>query len=357
MKQLLIFSTQVKSGKGGISTALVGYIEEFERNKINYSVITTHSENSRAIDFLSSLKYCFKISRGDVCWFHAGPWFSILRKLLLALICKLKGGEVVFHFHSPKTVDYLNSPVSLLLIKLIVIISDRIVLLTPWWLDVFVKYFGDQIDKFLISNNPIDAQLESFASKTLENKIPDNSNRNEKNDRIPPNSVVKILAMARLEKGKGVDKVIESLQFLPENFELIVAGTGSQESYLKSLVEKLDLSSRVVFRGWVDYSVKSDLFNCVDIFCLPSKLDSFGMVYLEAMAFNLPIVALDYQAIPDVVSESCGILIEPNYHSPQLAEAIQKASQMKVYSSKYLLDHFTSRKIAKNFLKGIKYYD
>ena len=58
------------------------------------------------------------------------------------------------------------------------------------------------------------------------------------------------------------------------------------------------------------------------VFCVPTTLEPFGIVFLEAMAHKLPVVATNIGAIPDfVVEDRNGYLVEPN-NSEQLSEKI-----------------------------------
>lgn len=339
-KRIKIFSTALKSGKGGISTALVGYVSSLSKMAL-LEFVVTHEEGKKITAFLTSFKSAWKTEPGEICWFHMGPWFSMIRKLILIFICKIKKGVVVSHFHSPRVFDYLNKRPFKLLLSLIINLSDKVVVLTPWWKKMLSEAFPEHQHKFIISANPIDKQLSVLAQEKI---------RHERTDKI------NVLSMSRLEIGKGVDKTILAFKLLPDNFHLAIAGTGNQENALKDLVEKSGLSDRVSFLGWVNYESKIELLKKASVFCLPSKLDSFGMVYLEAMAANLPIVALNYQAIPDVVPLFAGVLADKD-DAEVLADAIINASKM-VFSSDELPSEYISRVfdedyISKEFLKNV----
>jgi glycosyltransferase involved in cell wall biosynthesis len=66
------------------------------------------------------------------------------------------------------------------------------------------------------------------------------------------------------------------------------------------------------------------LFASASIFCLPTRLEPFGIVFIEAMMYKLPIVATRVGAIPDMVKEgSTGYLVRPD-DPESLAEALEK---------------------------------
>ncbi|HIF9403358.1 TPA: glycosyltransferase family 4 protein [Photobacterium damselae] len=338
---LKIFSTTLKSGKGGISTALVGYVSALQ-DKVDLSFIDTHAEGSKLVCFLRAVKEATKVTPDDYCWFHLGPWFSMLRKLILICICRLKRAMVISHLHSPRVYDYLSSTQYKWLLKLIIKLSDKVIVLTPWWKSVLSEAFPEYKEKLVVSPNPADEQLEALAAQKITRKY------GEK---------IQVLSMARLEVGKGVDKTVLAFKHLPDNYTLTIAGVGAQEAEIKQLIADNHLEHKVSMLGWVNYEEKTQLLTSADVFCLPSKLDSFGMVYIEAMAANLPIVALNYQAIPDVVPKFAGKLID-NDDEISLSDAIKTASEMcfsdsDIKPSEFVTKKYNSEYIAKEFLKNV----
>ncbi len=340
-----IFSTELKSGKGGISTALVGYVESLRERDVPINLVTTHSGVNKVGNFFKALASAFRVKSGDVCWFHVGPWFSILRKSIFILICKLKGAKVVVHFHSAKTHHYLHSSFGRLCLKCLYFLSDHFVVLTNWWKSEFAHHGFDE--KVFVSPNPIDSQLVQLIE---ENKV-----RFLEGKKLEETAFVNILAMTRLVEGKGFREIINALHILPSNYKLSIAGSGPLEEQLKKQVQALGLSDRVTFLGWVDYGSKLELFSNTDLFCLPSRFDSFGMVYLEALSANIPVVALNFQAIPDVVPEGMGVLID-NDDPVSLACAIQEAAEIRdIKGDEYVLSKYSPEPVTKRFLKNVEY--
>jgi glycosyltransferase involved in cell wall biosynthesis len=104
--------------------------------------------------------------------------------------------------------------------------------------------------------------------------------------------------MGRIDETKGFNTAIEAIyglrqiarvQKLEQKFMLKIAGAGPREGFLRSLVQNLDLDDEVEFLGWVQN--KKDFFQSIDIFCLPSQNETFGLVLLEAMKYRKPITA------------------------------------------------------------------
>ena len=335
-----IFSTSIGNGKGGISTALIGYITYFKEYDVKFNVINTHSDRNKMVVFFKAIKKSLRVKENDICWFHCGPWLSMLRKLFFIIICKYKKAKIVVHFHSPVVSKYVDNFFLKKIIHLFVYLSDDIIVVAPWWRQLLQSHFPNHIDKVIISFNPLDEQLISFSK--------------ENNINTPKDDRVNVLSLSRLVNGKGVDQTIRAFQFLPENYFLTISGDGPQEDYLKDLVQELGLKERINFTGWVSYNQKINLYRESHLFCLPSKLDSFGMVYLEAMAANLPIVALNYQAIPDVLPDFSVKLLD-NPSNIDIANAIEELSKIKRNTnlSNYVLNKFSPSIVVSDFLENI----
>ncbi len=143
-----------------------------------------------------------------------------------------------------------------------------------------------------------------------------------------------ILFVGRLEKRKGVEtlfkaipmvlEIVPSTQFYLVGMDTNFVPTG--ESYKKYLIENLDkiFHENVKFVGYVDdMELKTYYKNC-DLFVAPSLYESFGLIYLEAMAWGKPVIGCNIGGIPEIVEDGKdGILIKPGDEN-ELARAITK---------------------------------
>ncbi|MGH7634469.1 MAG: glycosyltransferase family 4 protein, partial [Gemmatimonadaceae bacterium] len=128
-----------------------------------------------------------------------------------------------------------------------------------------------------------------------------------------------ILTVARLagvDRAKGIDEVLESLPALAEqvpNVTYLVVGDGPDRGRLEAKAKSLGVSNRVVFTGYIDEADKADHYRLADVFAMPGRGEGFGIVYLEALASGVPIVASKLDASAEVVLNSkFGYAVNPD---------------------------------------------
>lgn len=123
---------------------------------------------------------------------------------------------------------------------------------------------------------------------------------------------------------KGGDLLIVALAMVkPEipDLHLYIALNVPQSSFLRKLVNDLDLESNVTFTGFLVKEEYQQLLNSADIFILPSRSEGFPISILEAMALGKPVITSHRGGIREMVSDGRnGILVEP--YSEQIASAI-----------------------------------
>jgi len=108
-----------------------------------------------------------------------------------------------------------------------------------------------------------------------------------------------LLSVGRLSRRKGFDQVIRCLPALMAEFPALhyaVIGTGEDRHYLRELASELDVADRVHFLGHVSVADLPRWYNAADVFVLPNReidgdTEGFGMVFVEASACGVPVVA------------------------------------------------------------------
>jgi phosphatidylinositol alpha-1,6-mannosyltransferase len=128
-----------------------------------------------------------------------------------------------------------------------------------------------------------------------------------------------MLTVARLagqERAKGIDEVMESLTNIAReipNISYLIVGDGSDRERLEEKAASLGLSNRVVFAGFVAEEDKVDHYRLADAYVMPGRGEGFGIVYLEALACGVPIIASSLDASAEVVlNRSFGRVVNPD---------------------------------------------
>lgn len=138
-------------------------------------------------------------------------------------------------------------------------------------------------------------------------------------DRVPfaaCNGVpLQLLTVATLTRRKAHDVLIEALAplaFLPWQARF-VGGAGFDPAWAEELQERVNhlaLQDRIRFIGAVE-DLQAE-YRHADVFVLPSRFEGYGMVFAEALAAGLPVVAARAGAVPDVVPGTAGLLVPPD---------------------------------------------
>jgi len=136
-----------------------------------------------------------------------------------------------------------------------------------------------------------------------------------------------VLAVARMYPRKRLHDLLEAAAVLAgriPDLEVRIVGEGPESARLRALHARLGLGDRAVFLGEVSRSTLAVEYVRAHCFCLPTVQEGFGLVFAEAMAAGLPVVACRAAAVPEVVAEDrTGLLVEPR--SPQaLAAALER---------------------------------
>jgi glycosyltransferase involved in cell wall biosynthesis len=137
------------------------------------------------------------------------------------------------------------------------------------------------------------------------------------NSEVESRRPLTVLCVARLYRRKGIDKLISAWpEVVSKNPKALlrIVGEGLESENLKQIAGKTACPESVIFEGDVRNREEMARFYAnSDLFCLPSLHETFGLVYLEAMAAGKPVIALNTTAVPEVVRDGIdGILIEPD---------------------------------------------
>jgi len=214
------------------------------------------------------------------------------------------------------------------------------------WLAEKIK--GSYLNKFRIEVIPNGVDTEIFKPK---NKI----KIREKLGIEPDQRVILIVATNLKEERKGAKYFFEALQFIKfKKCITVVIGSKVNNKMIKIPIKLKQL-------GYMsEQSAISDVYNAADVFCISSLEDNFPSTVLESMACGIPVVGFKVGGIPEQVTNSCGILVEPK-DSRALAEALEKVitdekTHREFFSNcrKRALDNYSINKFQDRYIKLYK---
>ncbi len=160
-----------------------------------------------------------------------------------------------------------------------------------------------------------------------------------------------ILTVARLSKTeayKGYDKVIKAmpkiLKEVPEAIYILV-GSGEDIKRIKKIVKENNLENKVILTGFVDDKELVDYYNLTDVFVMPSKGEGFGIVFLEALACGVPVIAGNKDGSVDAVLDGeLGLLVDPD-KTNDIAKAIIGVLKKEIKNKKLIDREYLRKKV------------
>lgn len=130
---------------------------------------------------------------------------------------------------------------------------------------------------------------------------------------------------ARFAHIKGVDIFIKALALLKRRkvrFLAKIAGDGEDRGQLSALIREHDLEDSLTLLGWVTDT--QSFYDSLDIFCLPSREEAFGLVVIEAMMHSLPMVLTKTTGAEAIIADTGAALLVPIENPISLADALEK---------------------------------
>jgi len=133
-----------------------------------------------------------------------------------------------------------------------------------------------------------------------------------------------VLFVGRLIPRKGLPYLIEAASYITKQIDeaaFVIVGDGPLRKHLISYAERLNLLEKFAFLGDVNENILPSLYNCADVFVLPSIQEGQGIALLEAQATAKPVVAFNVGGVPEAILEGqTGLLTKPD--SLELSNAL-----------------------------------
>jgi glycogen(starch) synthase len=284
----------------------------------------------------------------------AHDWLSVMGGVTVK---KESGLPLAFHVHSTekgRTLGNGSSVVSNIELRGATM-ANMIITVSYAMKDELIQ-LGFPRDKIYVSYNGVDPQ-----KYTPESVSPEQLRKIRESYGLKDNDLM-ILFLGRLVGVKGVDKLIMAmphvLMKIPKA-KLVIVGVGDLQEYLTNLVKTMRLDDYVKFRfNFISEEERILHYAACDVAVFPSLYEPFGIVALEAMSMERPVVvgAAGVSGMREIViccsEEQCGYHIDPNNPSDiawGITSALESPERRKWLGKngrKRVLKEFTWTRIA-----------
>ena len=219
-------------------------------------------------------------------------------------------------------------------------------LLSVWGSDVYEFPYKNVLNKKIIEKNLHAADYISSTSNAMKSQIEKLTDNAVLIEVIPfginlekfysynetkENDIITIGTVKSLEHKYGIEYLIKAIRVLidklkdekrhriAKNIRLLIIGGGSEKQKYKNMVIDYGLKNISKITGAVPHKEVPKYLNMLDIYCAPSRQESFGVAVVEASACELPVVVSDVGGLPEVVDDRKTGLVFPSGNYKKLA--------------------------------------
>ncbi len=172
-------------------------------------------------------------------------------------------------------------------------VADKIVTVSSRTKDIVSNKYGIQKDKIHVVYNGVD-----FTEQKKVNDVRDIINKGD-------NGIVLFVGRITFQKGpEYFVNMAEKVLSKRPNTLFVISGSGDMEDYMVRLVAEKGLSSKFIFCGFLRGEELTRVYNSADIFVMPSVSEPFGIVPLEAMCANVPVLVSKESGVSEIISHA-----------------------------------------------------
>lgn len=261
-----------------VNTAVTG-------NRIdNFTNINILDEIKRTASILKDMKGKLRLINPDIVHINTScSKFGMIRELACLGLIKNSKTKIVLHCHCDTSYMIKGR------------VSERI-----------FKNICNKADKILALNSSSYTHIKNTTGKESEiipNFIKDKVINFKYENKISE-KITDILYVGHIVKTKGCDDIISVAKVMPEkNFMMI--------GYVSDEIKKIDVPNNVKYLGEVSHDKVLNYMRDCDLFLFPTHTEGFPNVVLEAMACGMPIISTNVGAIPDMLENKGGVIIQP----------------------------------------------
>ena len=363
-KKILVITNDFGPRTGGIETFVIGLLERIKGQEV--IVFTSAQGDTSEYDQKWLKEFGIQVIRDR-------------SKILLPSMRVTKRAKEIVRLHNIEVIVFgAAAPLALMAPALRKSGVKKVIALTHghevWWAKIFpfnlaMKRIGSGVDHLTylgeftrnaiaqsLTKKSADAMVKIAPGIDTAHFIPQPDSMHKRITLGLENKKI-IISVGRLVHRKGQDKLIEAmpqiLQKVP-NAHLLLVGEGPYRSHLEKLANKLSMNHNITFAGRILYNNLPSYLSAADLFAMPSRsrffgleVEGLGIVYLEASACGIPVVAGNSGGAPDAVIEGVTGLCVDGTDINQIANAVldicgdaKRASNMGAAGRNWIVDQW-----------------
>jgi glycosyltransferase involved in cell wall biosynthesis len=241
----------------------------------------------------------------------------MLTMMLLQFFHAFRPRRLVLTFHGSEILKFTRSPIRRWLARRLIRHAARVSTLTNYTQELLLASFPEAADKIFLTPGALRTDFVVIPPKP-----------------IRPKGKIVVLTVGRLHPRKGQLVTLRALQALApdvrERLEYWIVGAAGKGNYADTLRTAAGASDfPVKFLGNLPDDELAEVYEQADIFAMTSvnldhSIEGFGLVYLEAAAHGLPVVAHDVGGVSEAVADGVTGLLVPPDRPAQLAAAFER---------------------------------
>ena len=295
MKVLQLGKAYPPVNLGGVEVVIKLLAEGLNENNVLCDVLGVNSSYNFVVE---EGKFGGKIFRTKLI----KKMFSTLLSLqLISKLYELRNEYQIIHIHSPDPMAALALFIVKPKCKIVLhwhsdILKQRILLVFYF---PILKWLLKRSDLILATSpNYIEGSylLRKFKKKVevlaigIDNTIPNKIDKSIKN-KFEGKKI--IFSLGRFSYYKGYEYLVKSMEFLSDDYILILAGDGSERKKIEKIITEKKLNNKINLVGKIDDYLKDQFFQICDVFVLSSilKTEAFAIVQVEALSYGKPIIS------------------------------------------------------------------
>lgn len=310
MQKVLVIGPDVKRSRGGMAT-VISQIQDSPilNSKFNINIFSSYIDGPLPVRIFYSIvayiRFLTVYNQYDLFHIHNASYGSTFRKRFYLKIIKKAGKPVIAHVHGAsylvfyeglkeagkeKVLDYLNG-------------ADLVIALSEEWKQKFKEEFHISHIKAIPNGMDPDLYTEAICD--------------------PAQYHNSFVLLGRVGERKGIYDVIKAVKLAVKEVPdilVMIAGDGEVDK-ARELVRQEGLEDQIKILGWVDQKGKMEILKEASTLLLPSYNEGLPMSVLEGMACKKAVISTTVGALPEVIQEDNGVLIQPG-NIQALADAL-----------------------------------